>query len=58
MEHTNKLYVYPYMSELPAIIRDMFKNILRVGYEIPRLEFVMSNGGKLNANVYYYAASW
>lgn len=52
MEHTNKLYVYPYISELPAIIRDMFKYILRVGYDIPRLEFVMSNGGKLNANVY------
>lgn len=57
MEHTNKLYVYPYISELPAIIRDMFKYILRVGYDIPRLEFVMSNGGKLNVNVYYITAS-
>jgi len=46
MEHSYKLYIYPYMMELPGIIRDLFKHILRVGYEIPRLEYIMSGGGK------------
>ncbi|XP_062127566.1 dynein axonemal heavy chain 3 [Drosophila sulfurigaster albostrigata] len=42
MENSYKLYIYPYMSELPGIIRDLFKHILRVGYDIPRLEYIMS----------------
>lgn len=46
MDHASKLYIYPYMTELPAIIRDLFKSILTVGYDIPRLEYIMSGQGK------------
>lgn len=42
INNASKLYIYPYMIELPAIIRDIFKSILSVGYDIPRLESVMS----------------
>jgi len=45
MDHSNKLYIYPYMQELPRIFTEHFKSILAVGYDIPRLEFVMSGGG-------------
>ncbi|XP_036671579.3 dynein axonemal heavy chain 3 isoform X3 [Drosophila suzukii] len=44
MDHSNKLYIYPYMQELPRIFTEHFKSILAVGYDIPRLEFVMSGG--------------
>lgn len=36
------MFVYPYMRELPDIFIEFFKSILKVGYEIPRLEYVMS----------------
>ncbi|XP_033238860.1 dynein heavy chain 3, axonemal [Drosophila pseudoobscura] len=44
MDHDHKLYMYPYMNELPRIFTENFKSILAVGYEIPRLEFIMSGG--------------
>ncbi|EDW73522.2 uncharacterized protein Dwil_GK16602 [Drosophila willistoni] len=44
LDHSNKIYIYPYMLELPHIFTDLFKHILAVGYEIPRLEYIMSGG--------------
>ncbi|TDG53310.1 hypothetical protein AWZ03_000125 [Drosophila navojoa] len=46
INNASKLYIYPYMIELPAIIRDIFKSILAVGYDIPRLECVMTGGAE------------
>lgn len=34
----------PYIEELPELFVSYFKEILRVGYQIPRLEYYMSNG--------------
>ncbi|EDV95581.1 GH15699 [Drosophila grimshawi] len=44
LDNACKLYIYPYMVELPALIRDLFKSMLAVGYDIPRLEYIMSGG--------------
>ncbi|KAH8242116.1 hypothetical protein KR026_003917, partial [Drosophila bipectinata] len=44
LDHSHKLYIYPYMQELPRLFVDHFKSILAVGYDIPRLEYVMSGG--------------
>lgn len=46
LDHSHKLYIYPYMQELPRLFVDHFKSILAVGYDIPRLEYVMSGGGR------------
>ncbi|XP_037881601.1 dynein heavy chain 3, axonemal [Glossina fuscipes] len=37
-----KLHIFPYVDDLPELFIDLFKMILRVGYNIPRLEFIMS----------------
>ncbi|XP_030372078.1 dynein heavy chain 3, axonemal [Scaptodrosophila lebanonensis] len=42
LDYANKLYIYPYILELPHIFTEHFTAILRVGYYIPRLEYVMS----------------
>lgn len=42
LKNDGKMFVYPYMRELPDIFIEFFKCILKVGYEIPRLEYVMS----------------
>lgn len=42
IEHHGKLRVEPYIELLPEIFVNYFKNILRVGSEIPRMEFFMS----------------
>lgn len=39
-----KLHIFPYIDDLPELFIDLFKMILRVGYNIPRLEFIMSKG--------------
>lgn len=39
-----KLLVEPYIEDLPELFVSYFKQILQVGYEIPRLEYYMSQG--------------
>lgn len=50
LQESGKLLVKPYIEELPELFVSYFKEILRVGYQIPRLEYYMSNGE--NACVY------
>lgn len=38
------MLIKPYIEELPELFVSYFKEILRVGYNIPRLEFYMSQG--------------
>lgn len=47
LEESGKLLVRPYIEELPELFVSYFKEILRVGYGIPRLEYYMSNGMSL-----------
>ncbi|ALC43064.1 CG17150 [Drosophila busckii] len=54
MDNSYKFYIYPYMLELPAIFRDLFKSILMVGYEIPRLEYIMSGGTRETFGYLHY----
>lgn len=42
IEHSCKLLVEPYIEELSDIFVNYFKSILRVGHEIPRMEYFMS----------------
>ncbi|XP_055373574.1 dynein axonemal heavy chain 3 [Condylostylus longicornis] len=42
MKNSGKMFVYPYMCELPKFFVNIFRSILRVGYYVPRLEFLMS----------------
>lgn len=42
IEHNGKLLVEPYIEELPEIFVNYFKSILRVGHDIPRMEYFMS----------------
>lgn len=44
LKKSGKLLVEPYIEELPELFVSYFKGILRVGYEIPRLEYYMSQG--------------
>lgn len=44
LQESGKLLVKPYIEELPELFVSYFKEILRVGYQIPRLEYYMSNG--------------
>lgn len=44
LDESGKLLVEPHMEELPELFVSYFKEILRVGYEIPRLEYYMSQG--------------
>lgn len=39
-----KIFIEPYIEDLPELFVCYFKEILRVGYEIPRLEYYMSQG--------------
>ncbi|KAM7358170.1 dynein axonemal heavy chain 3-like [Cochliomyia hominivorax] len=43
LNHHGKFHAFPYIGSLPDLFIGIFKRILRVGYEIPRLEYVMSN---------------
>lgn len=42
IEHNGRLLVEPYIEQLPDIFVNYFKSILRVGEEIPRMEYFMS----------------
>lgn len=44
LKESGKLLVKPYIEELPELFVSYFKEILRVGYDIPRLEYYMSHG--------------
>lgn len=44
LRECGKLLIEPYIEELPELFVSYFKGILRVGYEIPRLEYYMSQG--------------
>lgn len=44
LNESGKLLVEPYIEELPELFVSYFKQILQVGYEIPRLEYYMSHG--------------
>lgn len=44
LQESGKLLIRPYIEELPELFVSYFKEILRVGYNIPRLEFYMSQG--------------
>lgn len=46
LRECGKLLVEPYIEELPELFVRYFKEILRVGYQIPRLEYYMSQGLK------------
>lgn len=48
---SGKLLVEPYIEELPELFVSYFKKILRVGYEIPRLEYYMSQGKFYVSNI-------
>lgn len=54
LHESGKLLVKPYIEELPELFVSYFKEILRVGYQIPRLEYYMSNG----ENVCVYSRNW
>lgn len=42
IEYNGKLLVEPYIGQLPDIFVNYFKSILRVGHDIPRMEYFMS----------------
>lgn len=44
LSESGKLLVEPYIEDLPELFVSYFKQILQVGYEIPRLEYYMSQG--------------
>lgn len=44
LDESGKLLVEPYIEELPELFVGYVKRILQVGYEIPRLEYYMSQG--------------
>lgn len=44
LKENGKLRIKPYIEELPELFVRYFKEILRVGYNIPRLEYYMSKG--------------
>lgn len=44
LKESGKMFLEPYMEQLPSLFVSYFKNILKVGYEIPRLEYYMSHG--------------
>lgn len=44
LDESGKLQIEPYMEELADLFVSYFKAILMVGYEIPRLEYYMSQG--------------
>lgn len=44
LTESGKLLVKPYIEELPELFVSYFKEILRIGYNIPRLEYYMSQG--------------
>lgn len=44
LDNSGKMYIDPYMDDLEEQFVDYFKQILRVGYKIPRIEYFMSHG--------------
>lgn len=42
LSESGKLLVKPYVEQLPDLFVSYFKEILKVGYKIPRLEYYMS----------------
>lgn len=47
LDNSGKMYIDPYMNDLEEQFMDYFKQILRVGYKIPRIEYFMSHGNFL-----------
>lgn len=58
LHESGKLLVKPYIEELPELFVSYFKEILRVGYQIPRLEYYMSNGENVCVCVCVRARNW
>lgn len=52
MKNEGKFFGFPYISELPELFTQIFKKILRVGYQIPRLEYFMSRGIIFGVEIY------
>lgn len=44
LEEGGKIFIEPYIEDLPELYVSYFKEILKVGYKIPRLEYYMSQG--------------
>lgn len=44
LEEGGKMLIEPYIENLPELFVSYFKAILKVGYNIPRLEYYMSQG--------------
>lgn len=44
MQNTGKFTIYPAIADLPELFVSYFVKVLKVGYEIPRLEYYMSRG--------------
>ncbi|XP_075164298.1 dynein heavy chain 3, axonemal [Haematobia irritans] len=42
VKNWGKFHAFPYIGSLPDLFIDIFKSILKVGYKLPRLEYVMS----------------
>ncbi|CRK99186.1 CLUMA_CG012500, isoform A [Clunio marinus] len=42
LENSGKMIVEPFVEELPDLFKSYFVKILKVGYEIPRLEYYMT----------------
>lgn len=40
----HKFYIFPLLHEIPEYFVEIFKMILRIGYKIPCLEYVMTKG--------------
>lgn len=43
LKYCGKIYVEPYLEKLPDLFVSYFVKILKVGYNIPRLEYYMTN---------------
>lgn len=44
LEEGGKVFIEPYIEDLPELFVSYFKEILKVGDKIPRLEYYMSQG--------------
>lgn len=44
MKNNGKMFVDPFLENLPNLFVSYFVKILKVGYKIPRLEYYMTNG--------------
>ncbi|XP_055840841.1 dynein axonemal heavy chain 3 isoform X1 [Episyrphus balteatus] len=54
LKYEGRMFVYPYMRELPDLFIGFIRSILRVGYEIPCLEYLMSQGKWRNEDEFGY----